>query len=107
MNKQIVCFIIGAKPIITAHPNSAVVNITSDHESLSLACKAEGATSYCWERQSGTIPSGATGKNNQTLTLVNIKPVDAGNYRCAVGNKSDKSYSEYSIVMIKGQLLFF
>ena len=100
-------FVIGTKPIITAHPNSAVVNVTSDRESLSLACKAKGATSYCWERQSGTIPSGAVGKNNQALTLVNIKPVDAGNYRCVVGNNSDKSYSEYSTVVIKGQLLFF
>ena len=49
---------------------------------MSLNCEADGATSCTWERQSGSIPSGAIGVNTTTLTIINPTPEDADNYLC-------------------------
>lgn len=94
--------ILGTKPTITTHPNSETVVITSDNECLPLTCEAKGASSYCWERQDGSIPSNAIGKNTHTLTLVNITPAHSGRYRCVVMNTSDKNFSNYAIITING-----
>jgi len=68
---------------------------------LSLTCEATGATSYYWERQDSGIPSGATGVNTNILTIVNLTPEDAGNYRCVVGNGSDVDYSNPAKISIR------
>ncbi|XP_065898770.1 basement membrane-specific heparan sulfate proteoglycan core protein-like isoform X3 [Dysidea avara] len=88
------------RPAITAHPNSVAITISNENESLSLTCEAEGATSYCWKKKGGSIPSGATGVDSNTLTLVNVKPMDTGSYRCVVGNKSDSNFSDYATVTV-------
>ena len=97
---------IETKPKITTHPSSQVVTISSDTDHLSLTCEAIGATSYYWERQGGSIPSGATGVNTDTLTIVNITLEDAGNFRCVVSNDSDVSFTNYAEITVIGKLLF-
>ena len=79
-----------------------MVTISSDTDHLSLTCEAIGATSYYWERQDGSIPSGATGVNTDTLTIVNLRPEDAGNYRLVVSNDSEVDYSNYAEITIFG-----
>ena len=74
---------------------------------VTLTCEADGATSYNWERQSGSISSGAIGVNTNTLTIINLQPEDAGNYRCVATNASGSGYSEYATVIVKGDVLFF
>ena len=71
-------------------------------EYLSLTCQAAGVTSYYWERQNGGIPSGATGVDSKTLTLVNLTPEDAGNYRCVVSDGINKSFSDYATIIVNG-----
>jgi len=66
---------------------------------------ADGATSYNWERQSGSIPSGTTGVTTNTLTIINLLPEDSGNYRCVATDASGSSYSEYATVIAKGDML--
>ena len=73
---------------------------------LSLTCKAVEATSYYWERQDSSIPSGATGVDSETLTIVNLTAKDAGKYRCAVSHGSDVDFSNYAEITVKGLLLF-
>ena len=70
-----------------------------------LTCEADGATSYNWERQSGSIPSGAIGMNTNTLTIVNLAPEDTGNYQCVASNASGSSNSEYAAVIVKGAIM--
>jgi len=66
---------------------------------------AEGEASYKWERQSGSIPSSAIGVNSNTLTIINLQPKDAGNYRCvAICTFNGDSYSEYASLTITGIL---
>jgi len=93
---------IETKPKITTHPSSQVVTASSDTDHLSLTCEAIGATSYYWERQDGSIPSGATGVNTDTLTIVNLTPEDAGSYRCVVSSDSEVDYSNYAEIYVIG-----
>jgi len=79
------------------------VTLVDDSTSVSLTCEADGATSYNWERQSGSIPSGATGVNTSTLTVINLTPEDVGNYRCVAINASGSSQSNYAILTVNGE----
>ena len=69
---------------------------------VTLICEADGATSYNWERQSGSIPSGAIGVNTNTLTIISLQPEDDGSNRCVATNASGSSNSEYATIAVKG-----
>ena len=70
--------------------------------SVSLTCEADGASSYNWDRQNNVIPSDSIGVNTNTLTLINLQPEDAGNYRCVATNASGSSESAYANITING-----
>ena len=76
------------------------VTLFSNYTNVSLTCEANGASSYNWERQNGSISSDSTGVNTNTLTLINLQPEDAGNYRCVATSTSGSSESNYSTVTI-------
>ena len=95
-------FLIGRLPVITQHPMNMIINLTNHTTNVSLICKADGASSYNWERQNGVIPSDSTGVNTNTLTLTNLQPEDAGNYRCVATNSSGSTQSNYAAVTING-----
>ena len=83
---------------------NTTVTLVNDSTSVSLTCDADEATSYNWERQSGSIPSGASGVNTNTLTIINLTPEDAGNYRCVATNVSGSGPSNYAVLTINGKL---
>ncbi|XP_065903803.1 basement membrane-specific heparan sulfate proteoglycan core protein-like [Dysidea avara] len=88
-------------PNITTHPSSHVTRLSTNNHNLSLTCEADGATSYNWERQRGSIPSGAIGVNTNTLTIINLRPKDAGNYRCVATNDFGPNYSNYAAISVR------
>ena len=87
-------------PVITEDPTNVKVNLANNYTNVSLTCKADGATSYTWERQNGDIPSDSTGINTNTLNLINLQPEDVGGYQCLAINDHESSESDYATVTI-------
>ena len=97
-----VLLLIGTLPVITQNPMIIIINLVNDTTNVLLTCEADGALSYNWERQNGVIPSDSTGVNTNTLTLIDLQPEDAGNYRCVATNASGSSESNYAIIDLNG-----
>ena len=57
---------------------------------------------YVWEKRNDNLPSRAQGVHSSTLTIINLKPEDSGEYRCVVSNSTGRIASEYLPVTIKG-----
>ena len=99
---QIACLGNVDPPTISRHPTNMTVKLENSTTMVSLRCEANGATSYNWERQSGSIPSRATWINTNTLTIINLQIKDAGYYRCVAINNNGQRYSKYCRIIING-----
>ena len=89
--------------MITTHPMDTNIKLYSNFTNHTLTCEADGASFYNWERQNDVIPSDSIGVNTNTLTLVNLQPKDAGNYRCVVTNYNGKNESNYAVINISSK----
>ena len=89
-------------PVIINDPKSTSLNLKSNFTNVSFTCEADGASSYYWERQHGSIPPGASGVNTSNLTIVNLKLKDSGYYRCVAVNGSGSTKSQYAKLTLEG-----
>ena len=70
-----------------------------------MSCKTDSRFVIIWEKENGSIThdDSASGINSSVLTLINLRPEDAGNYRCVV---KDSFYgnciSDYATITING-----
>ena len=90
----------GIPPVITLQPMDTVIPLFTNFTNHTLTCEADGALFYRWERRNDVIPSDSTGVNTNTLTLINLQPEDAGNYRCVATNVRGSSKSNYATVNV-------
>jgi len=92
-------------PVIIKNPINTLVSLQNDNSNISLTCEADGASSYYWQRQHGSIPSSATGINTNNLTIVNLQLKDAGYYRCVAINDIGSTESEYATLTLTGKCM--
>ena len=78
---------------------NAIVYLVNNITNFTLECKADGASSYNWERRFDGYLSQA---NTSNFTLFNLKPENVGYYRCKATNASGSSYSYYAELTIQG-----
>ena len=92
-------------PVIIQHPMDVTINLVNDSTNVSLTCEANGTLCYTWEKEDGAITSNSTaaGANSTNLTLINIRPEDAGNYRCVAINTHGHNKSDNATVTINGK----
>ena len=91
-----------APPQIYVHPLDKTVRVNNDSTSVVFICMANGASSYYWQRENGSIPSNAVGINTTNLSLHNILPQDNGHYQCVAVNENGRSHSNFAILTVEG-----
>ena len=92
------------KPMITVE-HSQVINLTTNDFNLSMHCGEYNQDfEYNWERKNRKVPLKAQGKKSHHLTIINLKPVDSGEYRCVMSNSTGRLFSYYSLIVVEGML---
>ena len=61
-----------------------------------------GKFNYTWEKKSGSFPLRAQGVHSSHLTIINVRPQDAGEYRCTVSNSTGRITSHFSKLIVTG-----
>lgn len=78
------------------------ISINNDSTSVTFTCMADGASSYLWQRENGSVLSNSEGSNSSTLLLHNILPSDNGNYRCVAMNEYGMTPSNFAKLTVEG-----
>ena len=96
-------------PSIILHPSHKIVPKSNNKSvNITLTCMANETSSYYWERQNKDVSSTFIGVRTNTLTLVNVQPEGAGNYRSAafVCSICRRIFSNYATVtLVNGKFL--
>ena len=81
-----------------------LVNLTVNNYNLTMKCLPNNNNfNYKWIKKNEALPSRAKGASTSQLTIVNLKPDDAGDYQCAMSNSTGTISSNFSTVSIRGK----
>jgi len=79
------------------------IHLTVNDYVLSMKCIPDkNELNYKWERRSGNLPSRAQRTQTSNLVIVNLRPEDAGDYRCVVSNSTGTIISRFTSLVING-----
>ena len=94
-----------SRPIVLVQPGQ-LISLMVNNFNLSMQCGNYSKDfNYHWEMKNGRFNSRAQGVNSYQLTITNLKPDDAGEYRCAMSNSTGRLLSDYVSITIKGMFL--
>ena len=92
------------QPVVSVQPGQ-LINLTVNMVNLSMQCGNYNKDfNYQWEMKNGGFDSRAQGVISHQLTITNLKPDDAGEYRCVMSNSTGKLLSDYVSITIRGML---
>jgi len=82
------------------------VHLTVNNYRLSMKCMPhKNYLNYKWERRGGSLPSKVQGAYTSNLIIVNLRPEDAGDYRCIVSNSTGTISSNFYSLLIASKLI--
>ena len=90
------------KPLVVVQPGR-LIYLTNYNFNLSIKCGIYNKDfAYYWEKKDEQIHLRAQGVSSHQLNVINLKPDDSGEYRCAMSNSTGKIFSDYSLIIVKG-----
>ena len=94
------------KPTV-AGPPGRLIKLRVNNHMLRMKCLPyDRSFSYKWERKNKQLPSTALNINSERLRITNLKPDDSGEYRCIMSNSTGQIASDYSLVTVKGLIMY-
>ena len=94
-----------SRPIVLVQPGQ-LISLMVNNFNLSMQCGNYSKDfNYQWKMKNGGFDSRAQGVNSHQLIITNLKPDDAGEYRCAMSNSTGRLLSDYVSITIKGMFL--
>ena len=83
-----------------------LINLTDNNFTLSMQCGIYNKDfDYHWEKKDEQIHLRVQGVSSHELNIMNLKPDDSGEYRCAMSNSTGSIFSDYSLITVKGWLI--
>ena len=80
------------------------MNLNDSNFTLSMKCvPEENDSNYEWEKKNSQLPLRIEGAYSSCLTILNLMPEDAGEYRCIMSNFTGKVASNYTTLSIIGK----
>ena len=74
-----------------------------------MSCDTDSRFVITWEKENGIVThERANGINSNILTLINLRPQDAGNYRCVVEDSfygNSTCSSDYASITVTGNYI--
>ena len=94
------------KPTVAVLPGR-LIKLRVNNYMLRMRCLPyDRSFSYKWERKNKQLTSTALGINSEQLRITNLKPDDSGEYRCIMSNSTGQIASDYSLVTVKGLIMY-
>ena len=95
--------------IFAGTSNKPTVHVTSpislnvSNFTLSMKCNPDERNfKYSWEKKSSLLSIRTQGVSTSCLTIFNLRPEDAGEYRCIMSNSTGRIASDYTTLHIYG-----
>ena len=80
--------------------------LNTSNFTLTMRCISEDNNSnYEWEKRNSQLPSRINGAHSPCLTVLNLMPEDAGEYRCIISNSTGRIASDYTTLTVNGILM--
>ena len=94
------------KPTVAVLPGRLIKLRVNNHMLRMKCLPYDRSFSYKWEKKNKQLPSTALNINSERLRITNLKPDDSGEYRCIMSNSTGQIASDYSLVTVKGLIMY-
>ena len=104
-------FTTGSFPHIENAPSTddQPIELRANNHNYSLFCKTDKRLFVTWKKGNDSVSlDRAIGIDSGNLTLINLQPEDAGNYRCVVRDSfGGECSSDYATISINGNYSYY